>query len=428
MLFINKTITLFFIVLYFFSTNVAGQDSDTVENKAKSGISLGIIPALSYDSDIGLKYGAVINIFDYGTGKNYPAYEQYLYAKLTNTTKKTTEIQLLLESEKIIKKAVTIIEATYLGDIKLDFFGFNGIKTIFNSDFVSKSSDDFRNGTFYSHKRKLFRFRFDIQKYLGKKSLRLLTGVAYNKYKIDLPVSEENIYNNYVNWNIISENEKTGGEILNFSLGIIYDTRNDKCYCTSGNWLETYLVYMPAMFGSKGYLKSIITYRYYKDMLNQRVSFALRLSAQNKIYGTIPFYNLPVYYDSRINRDGLGGAYTLRGISRNRITADGFAISNFEIKAKILNFRLLKQDFMTAVSAFSDIAYITQEYKTNLSGVAVPDRTLFFTNEKQKATFTYGLGFYIIFNKNNAVSVNYGFSPNKQFGSSGLYVGSSLLF
>lgn len=112
---------------------------------------------------------------------------------------------------------------------------------------------------------------------------------------------------------------------------------------------------------------------------------------------------------------------------RNRIIADGFALANTELKAEVMKFSFLKQNFMAALSIFTDVSYITQEYRADLSGVQ-EDKNTFFNMKKQRPNFSYGPGFYLIINKKNVISVYYGIFQNKQLGNSGLYVGSSLLF
>jgi hypothetical protein len=137
---------------------------------------------------------------------------------------------------------------------------------------------------------------------------------------------------------------------------------------------------------------------------------------------------LPTYFDSRLSQDGLGGAFNLRGAMRNRIVSDGFLAGNFETKFKISDFHLLGQYFYVSLSAFYDNAFVTQSYQTNLAEVPVDLRDFFFSNAKQKIHHTFGTGLYIVFNRNNVITVNYGIPVNGQDGQGGLYIGSSLLF
>ena len=137
---------------------------------------------------------------------------------------------------------------------------------------------------------------------------------------------------------------------------------------------------------------------------------------------------MPIFQDTRQEQDGLGGAFNLRGIYRNRIAANGFLLGNIEMRKNILSFNFLKLNWDIDISTFADAAYITREYKIDNSKVPESFRNTLFTNDAQKVNLSYGGGLYIIYNANNIISVNYGISPNKQLGTSGLYVGSTFLF
>ena len=66
--------------------------TDTVKtagktDKIKKGWNFGALPAIAYDTDIGFKYGALVNLFNYGDGKQYPKYLHSLYFEWSHTTK-----------------------------------------------------------------------------------------------------------------------------------------------------------------------------------------------------------------------------------------------------------------------------------------------------------------------------------------------------
>ena len=45
------------------------------QQKIKKGFGFGALPAVSYDSDLGFQYGALVNLYDYGDGSRYPKYD-----------------------------------------------------------------------------------------------------------------------------------------------------------------------------------------------------------------------------------------------------------------------------------------------------------------------------------------------------------------
>ncbi|MFA9391331.1 MAG: hypothetical protein ACERKD_16100 [Prolixibacteraceae bacterium] len=152
------------------------------------------------------------------------------------------------------------------------------------------------------------------------------------------------------------------------------------------------------------------------------------MSSQFKLAGEIPFYALPTFYDTRQNQDGLGGMFTMRGISRNRIVANSYLSANVEFRKRIAVFSLLKLNWEIDISLFTDAAYIAGTYKFSTRDIPVEILRQNFSNAVQMPFYSYGIGGYLIYNTNNIISINYGISPNKQLGNNGLYVGSAFLF
>jgi outer membrane protein assembly factor BamA len=163
--------------------------------------------------------------------------------------------------------------------------------------------------------------RFDIQKFLIGRELRLLAGISYNHIRtgpeeisnIESNIPNRSLYENYIQWGIIGKQEASGGDLGYLTLGLIYDTRNEQSNCTDGRWLETFLVISPGIFDTPGFSKLIFTYRHYHSFFQNRLTLTGRASIQNKLSGKIPFYFLPVYMDSRQNQDGIGGAFKSQG-------------------------------------------------------------------------------------------------------------------
>jgi hypothetical protein len=259
--------------------SVLAQPDSLQENKPDhKRFTWGIIPAAAFDSDLGFKYGAVFNLLDHGSHQKPPLFDQYLYIKLTNTTKGTLNAQAVFESKSLINNATLILEASYLKDKKMDFFGFNGLNAIYHPALTNPSNPDFAGKFFYAHERDLLRLRADLQKNLIDDKLRLLTGFTHNRFTIE-PVREEtagsetygtSLFENYKTWNIIKAEESSGGNINLLSLGLIYDTRNEHCFCTDGIWAEAMFIYSPGFISDADFSKLVLTYRQHASIMNER--------------------------------------------------------------------------------------------------------------------------------------------------------------
>ena len=172
-----KQIQIFVLCVFLFSFDGFSQQQYLEKHKYM----FGAIPVLSYDADLGLKYGAVLNFFDFKPHDT--DYSQYLVLRGTYTTRNTLNIQGIFESDRLIKNATTFIEAAYTNDQKLGFYGFNGFESNYNPLLIQPKSQFFLNKNFYSLNRKLLRFRFDVQKNIVAQ-WRVLSGLTFNRYFI----------------------------------------------------------------------------------------------------------------------------------------------------------------------------------------------------------------------------------------------------
>ena len=53
----------------------------------KSGWNIGFMPFAVYNSDLGLQLGGLANVYYYGDGKQYPAYQHSWYAEISHFSK-----------------------------------------------------------------------------------------------------------------------------------------------------------------------------------------------------------------------------------------------------------------------------------------------------------------------------------------------------
>ena len=278
---------------------------------------------------------------------------------------------------------------------------------------------------------------------MGRK-LRWLAGITYLGSKIatvDIDKLNEGkndedklpdtttLYDQYVKWEIIKDNEKSGGNNAFLKTGLVFDTRDNEPNPNSGIWTEALFLFAPTFMGDYSSTASsvILIHRQYFTLVPKRLTFAYRLSYQTKLSGDIPFYLLPYLYDSKDIRDGLGGAKTLRGVLRNRIVGDGMAFANFEFRWKILKTQFLKQNFYIALSAFSDMGRVVDPYsfdKTN-----IPAQYQNWVNYKPESWhISFGGGIHFAMNENFIVAVDYGHASNEQDGTSGIYIGLNFLY
>lgn len=447
-----RLISLCFFAL--FTISLSAQDADSTSSKneenVKDGFSLGGVPVVAYDSDIGFKYGALLNLYWYNKDR-YPMYDHSVYLEWSRTTKGNGINQITYDTDQLIPGVRSFFEASYLTEKALDFYGFNGYQAIYDMDYESMENRlENPDRLYYRHARKLFRVKADFQGEIIGQKFRWLGGVAYygnnieavdvedlNEGKESDLLGENSLYQDYADWGVIKADQLGGGNHTLLKAGLVYDTRDNEPNPFSGMWTEMQLHYAPSFMSNTdySYTRLIFTHRQYFTIFPEWMNLAYRLSYQGKLTGEMPYYMLPYLYNTapKLTTDGVGGAKTVRGVKRNRMVGDGFAYGNVELRAKVLRGTVLNQNVYIALSAFADAGMVTQKYDFDTSGIPAdlpadrPD-VLFDFDAKEVPHVGFGGGLHIALNQNFIITVDYGLSAKKDDGDSGLYINLNFLF
>jgi outer membrane protein assembly factor BamA len=415
-------------------------------DKVKTGWNFGALPAIAFDTDIGFKYGALVNLFYYGDGKQYPKYLHSLYFEWNHTTKGSGLSQFTYDSEYLIPGIRLSAEASYLTEQSLDFFGFNGYNSNYNPDFEDENSSEYISRMFYNMDRRLTRLKADFQGKITGKEFRWFAGIEYNHAKMgtvdikklnkgkdeeDMLPDTALLFDRYVQWGIIPEDQAYGGHTTLVKAGLVYDTRDIEANPMKGIWTDVQLLMAPGFLGNGdlAYTRLAVTHRQYFTIAPQVLSLAYRLSWQTKLSGTMPYYMLPFVYNTApaLTRDGLGGAKTIRGLMRNRVVGDGFVYGNVELRWKFLRTIVFNQNLYLALSGFLDGGMVTDKYDVDQTNVPEADKALYF-NGDEKLHLGAGGGLHIVMNQNFIIAVDYGRSLDPQDGISGVYIGLNFLY
>lgn len=431
-------------VIFIFLLFSANAQEDPKSEKAKTGFNFGALPAISYDSDLGFKYGALANFYDYGDGSTYPMYRHSLYLEWSRTTKGSGINQIIYDSEYLIPKIRTTLQYDLFTEKALDFYGFNGYEAYYNPDFENQENAAYISRMFYRHERRLNHFKADFQGNILGRKVRWFAGIEYfgnkiatvnieklnkGKDKEDLLPDTALLYDKFIEWGIIPQDQKDGGNNTFVKAGVVLDTRDNEPNPMEGIWTEAFILGGIPALGTEKYAfsKIVITHRQYFTLYPKVLNFAYRLSYQGKISGTMPFYMLPYIYNSNITRDGLGGSKTLRGVLRNRVTGEDYFYGNLELRWKFFQRVLLNQNVYLALGGFYDFGKVTGKYAFTHNG-STEAKTFLAGGEKEAWHSGYGAGLYVAMNQNFVVNFVYGLAARKEDGDSGLYIGLNFLF
>ncbi len=419
------------------------------KEKIKKGWNLGALPVVSFDSDLGFEFGALMNLYDYGDGSKYPNFQQSLYAEVSFFTKGSGIFRVNYDTRKLIKGMRVFADLSYMPDQIYAFYGFNGYDAVYQPTWIEPGDAAYKTKVFYRYKRKFFRAKIDFRGDFSNNKLHWVAGVGLYSIKVlpvdlarlnkgkkpsDILPDTAGIYDKYLDWGIIPQNEKNGGVFTVFKAAFEYDSRDNEANPSKGIWFETVLAAAPGFTSNmaSGFLKLSITQRQYITLAKNTLFFDYRLGAQFTLAGHSPFYVSPLFFyahSTKAYNEVLGGGGSLRGILRNRVVGDGIAFGNFELRWKFVQFTLANQNFYLGVNMFFDTGMVIQ--KTNVDTKNVPAGSVYseyFKTGAEKLHNSAGLGLKIAMNENFIVSVDYGKAFNYQDGNSGLYIGLGYLF
>ena len=415
----------------------------SAEKTIKSGYNLGVLPAVSYNSDLGLQYGAILNLFNYGDGSRYPAYDHSAYLEISRYTKGSGIFRLYYDSEKLIPGIRSFLELSYLTDDLMDFYGYNGYQSEYSSDKVDN------NRVFYKMGQKQTRFLADFKGKFLTNHLNWVASYNFENYKIS-PVdfvklnkgvdpsdpnylTGENLYSTYVDLGIINPKEAKGGILNAFKVGFIYDTRTVLNNPEKGSYSEALLEIAPGFLNDMPYTRYSLIHNQYQNLVKNKLNAAVRLGVQGQI-GTneVPFFRrtqLMSPFAKRTNVTGLGGSNSLRGILRNRVVGDAFAFGNFELRWKAVSFKFINQNFYIGMNGFFDTGIILDPIDLNLNTVNSNATPYIRVDEKDSFHSSYGGGLKIAMNENFIISAEMGKALDKRDGSGlGTYINLNYLF
>lgn len=444
-------------------TVMAAQSQDVSQEdkkeKVKTGWNVGGLPAITFDSDLGIQYGALLNIFNYGDGSLYPNFKHNLYIEWSRFTKGSGINRLFFDSKYLIPNVRFTADLSLLTDKMYDFYGFNGYETVFNSGWLDSKSDDYLSRAFYKYDRKMFRLSIDLQGDLAWDNFGWAAGLGLFNYKIgavdidalnkgkesDLLPQIPSLYEHFVNWGILSPEEAEGSFVSYLKFGMVYDTRDNEPNPNRGVWTEAVFSYAPSFLGiGKNYehLKFNFTHRQYFTLISERLTAAYRIAYQGTVVGDCPFYLQPAITTLVLRgatSEGLGGGKSVRGIVRNRVVGDGIAWGNVELRWKFVRFQFINQNFYLSLNTFIDAGQVVTPVKYNTENIdwsaydwQTGGRTLakedIFSSDKEEPHFSYGAGLRIVMNRNFIIAVDHGRPFDKRDGSSGTYIGLNFLF
>ena len=439
---------LFAIMVLFAATLTTVRAQEEIK---KTGINFGPLPAVSFTSDLGVQYGALLYIYQYGYGTYYPDSKWKINVEASWYTKGNSVYHVFFDSKHLIPGIRVSADLTYLGNKTTNFYGYNGASSLLVPE-LNKIVDGMG---LYLMRRDDLRFELTTQGKVGDSHWGWVAGLAFNRYQTGNAVNKSldpnttSLYQIYVNHDIIPAAEAKGGNHLDFKLGVVYDTHDHENNPTRGTNFEAFLLGSPDFLNGKrdyriDYLKLALHFKQFFPV-GQRIVIGAHLGFQGLIAGNAPFYSLQTIQP--INRkiiitDGLGSSTTVRGTVANRLQGNSYAWANLEFRWTIVKFRWINQNWSIATNPFFDAGMVVTPYRPEQMKTLLADHTYvatvgdkvytvadFYTQQSEKLHMGAGLGLHIIMNQNFNVGFEFAkcFDKNDNTGL-GIRIGLNYIF
>ena len=310
-----------------------------------TGLEIGGLPALNFDSDEGVGYGALVELYQYGQGGLLP-YVWSLRPTVFLTSRGRRDFTVFFDAPHVLAAGWRL--DAYLGSEKQIATPYYGVGNAKPYD-EALDDDDGPDPFYYRFGRTRRSATFNLQRNVAETPLRWLIGAGLVRTSV-LPVPENDGGTLY-EMDVSSTDQTTWSNYVR--TGLVWDSRDRETGPRSGVWTELLLQRVDESFGADaGYTRLTFTDRRYFS-LGERIVFAHRYLLQGVGAGA-PVHDLFQVQTSFKQQEGLGGAKTVRGVLKNRFVGRGMLVWNAELRWRAADFLLFGTSFHVVLSAFLD--------------------------------------------------------------------------
>lgn len=310
----------------------------------QTGFAVGGVPAINFDSDEGFGYGVVLALYQYGDGSVLP-YQWSVQPTVFLTTEGRRDFTVFFDAPSLFGEWRLDSFVGSQRQIATPYYGL-GNDAVFDPNRVGEA-----NPFYYRFGRTLRSALVNLQRPIGDMPLRLLVGAGVVHGTLDA-VPEG------LGTTLVANEIATGGRNgvegwLNYvRAGLIWDTRDRETGPGRGTWSDVLIQRVDEVLGSEvSYTRWTLTDRRYWSL--GPLVLANRLLLQG-VSGDLPLVDLHRLQTSFRDREGLGGARSLRGMLRNRYAGNGMLLWNTELRWHAADFGLWGRSFHLALSTFFD--------------------------------------------------------------------------
>ena len=412
------------LCLFLIARPLAAKDREPV---VKTGHSFVPFPMAGFDGAKGFLFGGLMNVYNFGDGSAYPNPKSSAYVEVSGYTGGSKTFVASYDSGKLLARVRMNLAASYCSDNAMEFFGFGGRRTLYDS-----SLED----GFYKYDRSTLNFKADFS---GPVSDHLSWEIGYHfnrfevkDYKPSDSDQEISLFGLYKAWGIIPSEDVSNEYSSAFRAGLVYDSRDYEGVPSKGLLAKAHIIAAPKFMGSsESYLKVHAALRHYIPIMKEGLVFAYRLDYQ-EFLGEAPWYAIPFYTPGGPIYDNVaaGGYRSVRGLLYNRVAGPAVGFVNAELRWKFAGFTIWNQDIGLMLSGFCDgISSLKTFDTTNRTG-AFPKLYARLIDASRPDTFhlSTGASLKFILNRNFVLNIEYARALSAQDGAGVMYFNTGFYF
>ncbi len=372
----------------------------------------GVLPAVSYDIDLGLGFGALVTLAKFkpgyvpyrwrleilanatvknvpGIGATFPFHDDYIKADVPGLWNGRLRINAQFRFRRFsnqgwfgVGNATPYLEPWEAIDPDLDPDGFRAARRYHQYDRIYPLLDFNNRIILWDSPRPgpevaLSRKRPGLIP-AHKRRLEALVGASF-VYNVITPYPDSKLAQDIA----VRESDTSDGEtlrglmhgvdnhgVLTLNLGLLYDTRDHEYAPTHGSFTELSTRLSPGVDQKLAFAQLYFGTSVYQPLAGEYLVLATRV-AFDRLFGRPPFYEL-AQFGVLVQRDGPGGSWSIRGVPRQRYFGKQKAITNFELRSMFYRFEIKSQRFGLGALAFVDAGRVWSDYKpVELAGVDV---------------------------------------------------------
>jgi outer membrane protein assembly factor BamA len=313
------------------------------QDRAPAGREIVGLPALNFDSDEGVGYGALLQVYDYGKGVR--PYRYTFQPTLIFSTKGKRDLTVFIEAPDLRGWRANVYLAREI-HLATPYYGYG------NASLYDSTAESDPNHYYYRYGRRRTRIAADVQHHLGSsRAARVLIGAAF----LDVTTKAVPFDSGTT---LFAQQQVSGGVSphgrANYVRGgVVWDTRDREIGPTRGIWAEALAQFTARSIGaSNDYQRYTATVRGYAPV-SSRLIGAIRVIAQ-QVSGNVPVYDITTIQSSYKPLNGLGGDGTVRGVVKDRFIGKGLVVANTELRWRFADFHVRGKSAFLLASGFYD--------------------------------------------------------------------------